>query len=87
VPLAESLTASITDPSASGAYPIAAYWYVAVHEQATDLAKSNGLAAFLSWVVHAGQQQAAALHYVPLPPATVALVEKRLEALRSGASQ
>jgi phosphate transport system substrate-binding protein len=84
VQLPESLTVSITDSPAPGAYPIAAYTYIIVHEDTADAAKGKGVADFLWWAIHAGQQYAAALQYAPLPPATVELVEKRIKSLSSG---
>jgi phosphate transport system substrate-binding protein len=84
VPLPESLTVSITDSPAPGAYPIAAYTYVIVYEDTTDAAKGKAVADFLWWAVHAGQQHAAPLHYAPLPATAVELVEKRIKSLSSG---
>jgi phosphate transport system substrate-binding protein len=84
VQLPESLTVSITDSPAPGAYPIAAYTYIIVHEDTADAAKGKGVADFLWWAIHAGQQFAAPLQYAPLPAATVEQVEKRIKSLHSG---
>jgi phosphate transport system substrate-binding protein len=84
VALPESLTVSITDSPAPGAYPISAYTYIIVHEDTTDATKGKSVAEFLWWAIHAGQQFAGPLQYAPLPPATVELVEKRIKSLTSG---
>jgi phosphate transport system substrate-binding protein len=78
------LTVSITDSPAPGAYPIAAYTYIIVHEDTADAAKGKGVADFLWWAIHAGQQFAAPLQYAPLPATTVEQVEKRIKSLHSG---
>lgn len=83
VPLPESLTVSLTDSGATGAYPISTYSYVIVPKDSADVSNGKALADFLSWTVHEGQHHAIRLHCAPLPPATVDLVEARIEALHS----
>lgn len=84
IELPESLTASITDSPAPGAYPIAAYTYIIVHEDTPNASKGKGVSDFLWWAIHDGQQFAAPLHYAPLPQPVVKQVEERIKSLSSG---
>jgi phosphate transport system substrate-binding protein len=84
VEMPPELTASITDSPGKGAYPISAFTYILVYEEAKDTAKGKALAEFLWWAVHEGQQHAAPLHYAPLPAPVVAKVEGTLRTLSSG---
>jgi phosphate transport system substrate-binding protein len=81
VTMPAALTVSITDSPGAGAYPIAAYTYLLVYEDATDAPKGKAIAEFLNWAVHDGQNFAAPLHYAPLPTSVVKLVEARLATL------
>lgn len=78
VELSEDLHASLTRSGVRGAYPIAAYTYLLVYEQAKDPRKGEALARFLWWAIHDGQKYAADLHYAPLPAAVVTKIESRL---------
>jgi phosphate transport system substrate-binding protein len=84
VAMPDTLHTSITDPEGEQAYPIAAYTYLLVYEDARDERKGEALARFLWWAVHDGQEFAARLHYAPLPAKVVAKLEDRLKGLRSG---
>ncbi|HEY3357822.1 MAG TPA: phosphate ABC transporter substrate-binding protein PstS [Polyangia bacterium] len=81
---ADELAVSITDPAGEQAYPIAAFTYVLVYQDAPDRAKGEALAQFFWWAIHDGQALAPALHYAPLPPAVVTKVEARLKSLTAG---
>jgi len=84
VTMPATLYTSIADPEGAEAYPIAAYTYILVYEDAKDATKGEALAKFLWWAAHDGQKFAADLHYAPLPVKVVAKIEERLKGLRSG---
>jgi phosphate transport system substrate-binding protein len=72
---------SITNPAGKGAYPIASFTYLLVHQDAKDPLKGAALAKFLWWAVHEGQSAAAPLDYAPLPKPVVAKVEATIKGL------
>ena len=64
----DDLRVSITDPQDGvDAYPIAGFTWILVHSEMTDKAKAEALTDFLYWALTQGEEQAAALHYAPLP--------------------
>jgi phosphate transport system substrate-binding protein len=65
----------ITDPIGPDAYPIAGFTWLLVREQQPDVRRGRALAEFLWWATHEGQRFAAPLHYAPLPPQVVDLLE------------
>ena len=68
----------ITDPLGPDAYPIAGFTWLLVREQQADVRRGKALAEFLWWATHEGQRYAAPLHYAPLPPQLVDLLEVAL---------
>ncbi len=71
---------SITDAPGADSYPLAGTtWAVCYARQPADTVRQ--LVDFLSWVVHDGQQYAAALHYAPLPDALVRKIDARLASI------
>jgi phosphate transport system substrate-binding protein len=84
VELSENMTASIVNTEGEAAYPISAYTYILVYEEAKKSESAQQLAEFLWWAAHDGQKFCEALHYAPLPAKTVSKVEERLKTLRSG---
>ncbi len=81
--LPESLHTSLANQPGSGVYPIAAYTYILVYEEAKDPAKGEALAKFLWWALHDGQKYAASLQYAPLPENVILQVEARLKGLKA----
>ncbi len=79
----DSLTVSLANQPGPGVYPIAAYTYILVYEEAKDPAKGDALAKFLWWALHDGQKYAADLQYAPLPEQVVKKIEARLKELKS----
>jgi len=79
----DDLKVSIIDPPGKDAYPIAAFTYILVYEQASDAGKAKALARFLWWAVHEGQALGAPLSYAPLPREVLPKVEAALKTLRS----
>lgn len=58
---------SIVNEHGPNSYPISGYSWGLVYPQQSDPAKAEALAKVLDWLTHAGQSQAAAINYVPLP--------------------
>jgi hypothetical protein len=65
-PLPPSGVASLVDPSAADAYPIASFAYALVRR---DHPAAEAVAAFLRWTLGDGQGTAAKLGHAPLPAA------------------
>lgn len=80
----DTLTASLADPAGEAAYPISAFTYLLVYEDAKDKAKGEAIAKFLWWALHDGQKHAAELDYAPLPESLIKKTEERIRSLRSG---
>ena len=53
-------------------YPITGFSWVIVYQNQTNTDKGMAIANMAWWVIHDGQQYAAALSYVPLPQNIVA---------------
>jgi phosphate transport system substrate-binding protein len=79
-----SLQVSLETASSDAAYPLAAYTYLLVYENASDVRRGEALARFLWWTVHDGQRFVRALDYAPLPATVVTQVEGSLKRLRAG---
>ncbi len=77
----KDLRVSLTDSPGADAYPIVGFSYLLVHRDQTDPVKGPALARFLEWALHAGQKDAPALLYAPLPANVVALDEEVLRQL------
>lgn len=58
---------SITNSTASGAYPISSFTWILAYRNQPDAAKAKKLTDFLKWALTEGEKSAAALHYAPLP--------------------
>jgi phosphate transport system substrate-binding protein len=82
--LPPKLPASLEAAASDEAYPLAAYTYLLVYQDSTDVRRGEALAQFMWWAVHDGQRFARALDYAPLPSGVVAQVEKTLKTLRAG---
>jgi len=73
---------SITNPPGRGAYPIASFTWLLVHQDASDPGKARLIRDFLTWMVGAeAQQTAQELQYAPLPAAVADLVRARIGTL------
>lgn len=72
---------SITDPPGEGAYPISSFTWLLIRPQHPDTASHRVINQFLDWMIgDEAQQQAAALHYAPLPQRVRELIGVRLGA-------
>jgi phosphate transport system substrate-binding protein len=65
----------MTDAPGADAFPIAATNFILMYKQPKDAKRSKDTIEFFRWSLENGQQQAAALDYVPLPPELVQQVE------------
>jgi len=70
--------ASITNAPGKDAYPIAAFTFLLLPEQASDSRKRPALLELLRWVLTSGQRECSALGYAPLPRE---IANQQLEAL------
>lgn len=61
----------ITDTPGADAYPISGMTWLLVYQQQKDAEKGRKLVQFLDWMLHAGQKDAPALDYAPLPQEVV----------------
>jgi phosphate transport system substrate-binding protein len=69
---------SLTDPAGPDAYPIAAFTWFLVYKNQPNKDQGQKLVDFLWWMMHDGQKEAPALHYVPLPKEVVTRGEQAL---------
>ena len=76
---------SITNAPSAGAYPIASFTWLLVHQDTKDATKGKLMKDFLTWMITPdAQKMAAELKYAPLPPEVVALIQARLPTLKAG---
>jgi len=78
---------SIVNAAGKTAYPISSFTYLLVYQTQTDAAKGKKLIDFIKWAIHEGEADAAKLDYAPLPTNVVALLDKRLTAVKNVASK
>lgn len=79
----DDLRVSITNAPGDGSYPIAAFTYLLVYEDAGNFDKSKAFADFVWWAVHDGQQFNEPLFYSKLPAEIVKRDEAKLKALKA----
>ncbi len=65
----------MTDAPGDDAWPIAATNFILMYKQPKDAARSKAAREFFAWAYANGQEQAKALHYVPLPANLVKQIE------------
>jgi len=78
---------SIVNAAGKTAYPISSFTYLLVYQTQTDAAKGKKLIDFIKWAIHEGEADAAKLDYAPLPTNVVALLDKRLTAVKNVAAK
>ena len=78
-----TLQVSLESATSPDAYPLAAYTYLLVYENALDARRGEALAHFLWWAIHDGQRFTRGLDYAPLPARVVLQAETALKALRA----
>jgi phosphate transport system substrate-binding protein len=65
--IGQDFKVSLVDAPGAGVYPLCSFTWIVVPAHIADDAKRKALTGFLQWIVGPGQQQAAALGYLPLP--------------------
>jgi phosphate transport system substrate-binding protein len=83
----DRLRVSIVNAAGKTAYPISSFTYLLVYQTQTDAAKGKKLIDFIKWAIHDGEADAAKLDYAPLPTNVVALLDKRLTAVKNVAAK
>ena len=73
---------SITNAPGKDAYPIASFTWFLVPKRSNDAAKGQDLAAFLDWVIDAGQPLAQNLGYAPIPRKVAVQIRKMIAQIR-----
>ena len=73
---------SITNAPGRDAYPIASFTWLLVRKNSNDPVKVQDLAAFLDWMIEAGQLQAENLGYAPIPRKLAVQVRKMIAQIR-----
>lgn len=81
VELPENLRAFISDPEGENSYPIVTYTWVLAYATGYDPAKLEAFKDVMTWALENGQETAAELGYIPLPPEVVTQVEEALATL------
>jgi phosphate transport system substrate-binding protein len=76
----------ITNAPGEQAWPITATNFILMYEQPADPERSAAAREFFTWALENGQQQAAELDYVPLPPELVGQIERYWAAEFKGAA-
>ena len=84
VAMPDELFVSLSNAEGDAAYPITAYSYLLVYENAKDPVKGEALAKYIWWGLHDGQKFSKDLDYAPIPDKVLLQVEARLKELRSG---
>ena len=77
---------SIVDAPGADAYPIASLTWLLIYQQQADSVKGRKLVDFVRWAMTEGDEQAASLHYAPLPAAVEERVLERIGTIRLGAA-
>lgn len=78
---------SIVNAPGANAYPISSFTYLLVYETQVDGAKGKKLVDFIKWAIHDGEAEAPKLDYGPLPKNIVAMLDKRLAAVKNVAAK
>lgn len=65
----------LTDQAGKNAWPITGATFILMHKVQADAAKGKEVLKFFSWAYQNGGAAAAELDYVPMPPATIKLIE------------
>jgi phosphate transport system substrate-binding protein len=73
---------SITDAPGKNAYPIASFTWLLIPDKIDNATKKKSITDFLQWMMTAGQGDAQALSYAPLPKLVVAKEQKQLALIK-----
>ena len=77
---------SIVNAEGAQAYPISSFTWLLVYRDQADSVKGRKLVDFIRWALTEGDEEAAALHYAPLPDEMQDAVLARLETVRLGSA-
>jgi phosphate transport system substrate-binding protein len=70
------------DPAAAEAYPIVTYTWLILYKEYKDKRKLEALRDVIKYSIDAGQKDAEALGYIPLPASTVEKVSAALNSVK-----
>jgi len=84
VDLPENMRFYVSDPASEQAYPIVTLTWILLYRHYADSQKAAEIGRVFRWCLTDGQQQAAALGYVPLPSSIVSRSIALLDRLQSG---
>ncbi|HTC89121.1 MAG TPA: phosphate ABC transporter substrate-binding protein PstS [Bryobacteraceae bacterium] len=73
---------SITDAPGKNAYPIASFTWLLIPDKIDNATKKKSITDFLQWMMTAGQGDAQALSYAPLPKPVVVKEQKQLALIK-----
>ncbi len=65
----------LTDQPGEKSWPIVGVTYILIHKRQDDAAKAGAMLKFFDWCYREGSDEAARLHYVPMPKKVVTLVK------------
>jgi phosphate transport system substrate-binding protein len=72
---AEDFRLILTNQPGAKSYPVTGAVWIMMYKQPKNPAQARQAVEFFNWVLTTGQKTAADLHYVPLPAATVKLIQ------------
>ena len=84
MPQTTDFRVSIVNAPGREAYPISSFTWLLVYANQTDATKGRKLIEFMRWAFHEGERSAATLDYAPLPESIVAMLDRRLTAVKLG---
>ncbi|MBU1221701.1 phosphate ABC transporter substrate-binding protein PstS [Myxococcota bacterium] len=74
----------LTDQPGDQSWPITGATFILIHKEQSSAAKAKGITEYFRWCYKNGNASALKLHYVPMPPKVVELVEKQWKNITVG---
>jgi phosphate transport system substrate-binding protein len=78
----KGMAPDLLDQSHKNAWPITSATYILAYEKGADVAKQKGIVDFFTWSLNRGQDMAADLGFVALPPNVVKMVETEMRNIK-----
>jgi phosphate transport system substrate-binding protein len=78
----KGMAPDLLDQTHKNAWPITTATYMLAYEKGSDAAKQKGVVDFFTWSLNNGQQMAADLGFVALPPSVVKMVEAEMKNIK-----
>lgn len=78
----KGMAPDLLDQTHKNAWPITTATYALAYEKGADAAKQKGVVDFFTWSLNNGQQMAADLGFVALPPNVVKMVEAEMKNIK-----